>query len=223
MSPSNQLALAGFACGLGWVLFLVLLLIPALFPIKGDGKAVQVMRIEPGLSAVNPYSVNEKHDGILNRPPMGMSSQYGAPRPQTKKEKEDESSFFEVGGVDTSMLGDFAWYLFLVSLIPLFLLLGLSFLVVYGAIQMQNLESRTWGMVGCIVAMLPLTCGGLQLVTAMVFQYLLSMVLDEKWFIGLVLVIMVTVEWLGCVASGVWALMTLMDPDVIAGFEYEPE
>ena len=55
MSPTNQLALAGFICGLFWVVFIVVLTIPALFPIKPDGKPAPVMKIGPGLGAVCPW------------------------------------------------------------------------------------------------------------------------------------------------------------------------
>jgi hypothetical protein len=35
--------------------------------------------------------------------------------------------------------------------------------------------------------------------------------------------VLTSIQWLLAVAAGVWSLMTLMNQDVIAGFEYKPE
>ncbi len=73
------------------------------------------------------------------------------------------------------------------------------------------------------MAMVPLSCGGLQLVTVMVVQFGLGMVMDDTGFIGVVAVIMASAEWVASIAIGVWTLVTLMNKDVIAGFEYVAE
>ena len=108
-------------------------------------------------------------------------------------------------------------------MVPFVLCLGVASLAVYGAIQAQNLESRAWGITGSILIMLPMTCGGVWMMTVMGGQYLFGAIMDDPGYIMVVIIIMLVVEWLGCVASGVWALKLLMDKDVIAGFEYEPE
>jgi hypothetical protein len=210
MGPSNKLALCGFLGFLGWLVLIVLLLIPALFPIKGE-KGAAVMKIGPGLG------------GVSSSGGMGMGM--GAPAGGGEKDKaEDEKAgFFEVAGIDLSMVCDLPWYLFFVSLLPLVLGMFYSALVAYGAIQMQNLESRRWGIAGAIMAMLPFNIGGLQAVTAMVVQKGMGMVIDDMAYIGLVVIVFTTAEWLACVAIGIWNLTVLMNEDVIAGFEYVAE
>jgi hypothetical protein len=71
--------------------------------------------------------------------------------------------------------------------------------------------------------MVPVTVGGLQIVTALVVQIVLIQVIDDTAFIGYVVIVLTSIQWLLAVAAGVWSLMTLMNQDVIAGFEYEAE
>jgi predicted Zn finger-like uncharacterized protein len=210
MSPSNKLTLCGFAGVFGWLALIILVMIPALFPIAEDPtRPKAVLKIGQGLGAVNGGV------GGFNAP--------AAAGDQKVKIEEERPGFFEVGGVDISLLADIAWYFFLLSLLPLALLTFYSCLVAYGAIQVQNLESRGWGMAGSIMAMLPLHTAGLQLVTAMVIQAALGMVIDDVDFIQIVALIVVIAEWLASVGAGVWMLVTLMNEEVIAGFEYVAE
>ena len=71
--------------------------------------------------------------------------------------------------------------------------------------------------------MIPLSSGGFHLVTGMVIQMGVDMVLDDVWTSGMITVVVVSLEWIACIAVGVWNLVTLMNPDVIAGFEYVAE
>jgi hypothetical protein len=121
------------------------------------------------------------------------------------------------------MVCDLPWYLFFVSLLPLVLLMFYSALVAYGAIQMQNLESRRWGIAGAIMVMLPFNIGGLQAVTAMVVQKGMGMLIDDMAYIGMVVIVFTAAEWVACLAIGIWNLTVLMNEDVIAGFEYVAE
>jgi len=213
MGPSNKLAMCGFFGFFGWLVFLVLLIIPALFPIHDNDKPKPVMIIGRGLGDVNPTN---GAGGMMMGGPSGDS---------TNKPKwvEEQASFYEIAGMDISHLCDLPVYWFLPSLIPIVLFMFFAGLVSYGAIQMQNLESRAWGIAGGIMIMIPLASGGLQLVTGMVVQLVLGMVLDDTQFITILAIILTTAEWLAGVGIGVWVLMTLMDEDVIAGFEYEAE
>jgi hypothetical protein len=206
MGPSNKLAVCGFFGFAGWLVLIVLLLIPALFPIKTD-KPPAVMKIGPGLAAVS--------GGVAVVPSAAGGD---------KKDKleEEKPGFFDLWGIDLAMLCE-APLMFIVSLLPLGLFMFYSSLVAYGAIQMQNLESRRWGIAGAILAMIPLHILGLGIVSAMVVQKVLGMVIDDTGFISLVALIVLVVEWLACLSVGIWTLVTLFNEDVVAGFEYVAE
>jgi hypothetical protein len=216
MSPSNKLTLCGFLGFFGWLTLIVLLTIPALFPITEDkDKPKPVMKIGPGLGAVDPNA--GKAVGSLS---LGT----GVGTEQARKVPEEEkSSFYEIAQVDLSLLCELAWYYFLMTLVPLVIFAFYSALVAYGAIQMQNIESRGWGIAASIMAMLPINLGGLMLVVGMVVQLVLGMVMDDVQFIGTVTIILSSVLYLAGIGVGIWSLMTLNNEDVIAGFEYDPE
>jgi hypothetical protein len=211
MSPSNWLTLVGFLGFLGWLSLMVLIIIPAVFPIKEDS-AGKVMPIGAGLGSVNPAG------GMV-----GMSSGGGGGGSDKPKAEEERPSFFEIAGVDFSLLGELPWYVFWPCMLPMVVLMCCSGVVAYGAIQMQNLESRRWGIAGSIMAMVPISCGGFQLFTALIIQFGLGMIMDDTDFILIVVSILSGVEWLASISIGIWALKTLMNPDVIAGFEYVAE
>jgi predicted Zn finger-like uncharacterized protein len=198
MSPTNKLALCGFIGFFGWLVLLILLMIPALLPIKED--------------------TTKKEEVKSGAPGGGGGGGTGQPAP-----KKEKPGFFRIATIDLSFFFKLAWHLFLASLIPILLCMFYSALVAYGAIQMQNLESRGWGIASSIMAMIPLHSGGLQLVTGMVVQFFLGLIIDDVEFISVVALVVVTVEWLLCVAVGAWTLKTAMNEDVIAGFEYQPE
>jgi hypothetical protein len=222
MPPTNKLTLCGMIGFLGWLALLVLLLIPAMFPIQEDTtKPKPVKKIDQALAAVNPQSKPGGGGGV----PMGLGGGVGGDQPREKKKaEEDKSSFFEIATIDLSLVCELPWYVFLPSMLPIVILMCYSGLVAYGAIQMQNLESYGWGMAASIMVMIPGTCcGGVVLVTGMVIQFALGMIMDDTFFIGTIASIVTSAVWLACVGVGIWSLTTLFNPDVVAGFEYEPE
>ena len=130
MGPSNKMALCGFVGFFGWLAFIVLLIIPALFPITEDlDKPKPVMKIGPALAAVGPIA-----GGGL----MGALGPAGGGDTEKKKMEEEKSSFFQmIASIDISLLCEMEWYFFLMTLIPIILLMFFAALVAYGAIQMQ--------------------------------------------------------------------------------------
>jgi predicted Zn finger-like uncharacterized protein len=215
MSPTNKLTLVGFLGVFGWVALLILLMIPALFPLADDGKEWDVLEIG---------RVWTTGGGMGGGPGGGGGG--GGDQSSKQKVEEEKPSLYEVGGVDLALLCDLAWYLFILCLIPIGLMACYSGLVAFGAIKMQNLESRGWGFASSIMAMVPINMGGLMLVSAMLIQVLLGIVFDpiaDFAFILAVSVIVMTVEWLVSVGAGLYALITLFNEDVIAGFEYVAE
>jgi hypothetical protein len=113
--------------------------------------------------------------------------------------------------------------------IQLFISLGVFiFLFFYhavtivGAVRVQNLESRGWGIASSIMTMIPLGSGGLSSLIGGVFYFTIgSWILDEMampYAIGLGVV-----AYLITLLVGVWLLRTLLSQVVIDGFEYVAE
>jgi hypothetical protein len=210
-SAANTLQAVGFAGFFGWLTLIVFLIIPAAFPLKPD-KPGEVMGLDRGLGAVSPAQAFM----------FGMPN-FAPPEDKTKKYEEEQPGFFEIFGWDLWIVGQLPWYVFWPSLIPFVLMMLVSGLVAYGAIQMQNLESRRWGIAGCILAMLPLSTAGLQIVTIMVAQFFLAMVIDDYQFIAIVTIVLAAAEYLASLSIAIWALVTVCKEEVIAGFEYVAE
>jgi len=143
---------------------------------------------------------------------------------QAAKDKKPASKviWYKVYGIN------FAWVterpLNFVLVLPIFIVLGLySALVANGGIKAQNLESRRWGIVGSIMAMLPLNTFCAQMALALLIRCAFLMVLDDDDFIDWTYIGFGVILYLLSVLSGVWTLVTLQDEEVIAGFEYEGE
>jgi hypothetical protein len=211
VTPSNMLAVVGFLGFFGWLTLIVFLIIPAAFPIKPD-KADEVMHIEEGLGSVD-------QDRVWG----GMAGFVPAVSESQKKFEEEQAGFFEVFGIDLWNVGALAWYIFWPALIPFVILMFASGLVGYGSIQAVNLESRRWGIAGCILAMMPFTVAGLAMVTIMVSQFFLGMIIDDKDFLMIVSIVLASAEYVASLAVGIWMLVMLMKEEVIAGFEYVAE
>ncbi len=231
MSPSNKLALMGILGVFGWLALIVMLMIPALFPLTYDDTYQDVLEIGPGLSQVSPWAGRGGMPGMGGMPggmggmPGGMTGGPDEKEGQGFKTKveEEKPGFYEVFGIDLSAMCDLAWYLFIICLLPLVLLTCYSGLVAFGAIKMQNLESRPWGIASSIMAMVPLNMGGFMLASAMVANVVQAMIFDDFSFIMINTIILMSIEWLLSVGAGVYALMTLFNEKVIAGFEYVAE
>jgi predicted Zn finger-like uncharacterized protein len=140
----------------------------------------------------------------------------------TKKagEEEKKSEFFKVMEIDLAPLTKLVWYLFLAALAPMILGMLYSGLMTLGAVKMQNLESRGWGIAACIMSILPFNLLGFIVLTWLVVQFVLLMVIDgvEAFLIGLA-----ALEALAGVGVGIWGLTVLMKQEVIDGFNYEAE
>jgi hypothetical protein len=103
------------------------------------------------------------------------------------------------------------------------LLLVYNGVTIIGAVKMQNLESRGWGLAAAIMCILPFSASGLGSVVSFLFYLLFAVLLDDA-SMGLMYgsgggVIV----WILFILVGVSSLRTLMDPQVIDGFNYVPE
>jgi hypothetical protein len=210
MPPSNKLTLVGFAGVLGWLAFFILILIPAVFPVSDD-TPYDVMQLSPIWSGGGGGG-------------MGMMGGGGGGGESEKSKIEDEKpGMYDIVGFDLAVICDEQWYIFSLWLIPIIVCICYTGVVTMGAIKMQNLESWGWGLASCIMAMVPITTAGLMLVTFMVINVAMSQIFDDYSFIYLVATIAIALEWLGSVAIAIWAMKTLFNEEVQAGFEYVGE
>jgi hypothetical protein len=204
MGPSNRLMFCGAAGFLGWLLATVILLIPVLFPVQ----------------ETNP----EGEDKDKAQSTASASDKSGEEGAKKKKGEAPNHSFFDVGDIPLSKVADLPWYLVILALpIPGALFAVYSATIAFGAVKMQELESRPWGIAACVMALLPINTGGLALVLVLFEQMLLGMVFDFDWFLYAILGVSAGLLWLIQAGIGLTGLTTLMKPEVIAGFEFVPD
>lgn len=95
-------------------------------------------------------------------------------------------------------------------------------IAIIGAVKMQNLESRRWGIASSIMLLFPMGCGGLSCLIGGVFFFTLgTWILEEMglyYSIGLA-----ALPYLFALYVGATSLHILMSQQVIDGFEYVAE
>jgi DNA-directed RNA polymerase subunit M/transcription elongation factor TFIIS len=200
--PTGFLTLAGFVGAGGWILFILLMAIPFSFPIPEEEK---------------------KND--LNAPP-------GAQQPGGAKPAGPVKSAFHIwwnldfyNGVINNWGGGKPGHpaIFWLIILGFGVLALYSWIIALGSIKLINLESRVFGIVSSIMAMLPINVLGLTFALAFGIQFGLRQIeIDEdsiNWFtigIGIVL-------WIVSAAVGVWTLIVANSEVVKEGFDYQPE
>ena len=206
VQPSNALIVVGGLGFFGWVALLILILIPTLFPIDNDEgdktkPAKPVVGLEHGLSVVNDAA---------------------EPSPEMKRDP-NRKAMFALFGINISAVGMLAWYYFVLALLPIFLGMIYSGIITYGAVKIQNLEGRGWGIAASIMVMAPLNLGGFMMSTAILLNFLLGMLSDDLAFVYGVLIFILSLEKLVAILVGVWVLITLLSEKVIKGYQYKAE
>jgi len=96
-------------------------------------------------------------------------------------------------------------------------------LTIIGAVKMQNLESRRWGIASSIMTILPFGSTGLGTVVSGLFFFLFAMLLDDPAMAMMYSGGVGTLVWILAIVVGVWSLRTLLNEEVVAGFEYVAE
>jgi len=189
------------------VALLVILLIPTLTPIDNDEtdkskQAKPIIGIEHGLGALT----DEKDPG--------------AELPSDSNRR----AMFQLFGVNIAAFSMLAWYLFVLILLPIFVGMVYCAFVTYGAVRIQNLEGRGWGIASSIMMMLPLTSAGFVASTGILATFLLGGVFSiETGSVTGSVITMISLEHVVCIGVGVWGLITLLSERVIKGFEYKAE
>jgi hypothetical protein len=207
VQPTNMLTITGVLGFVGWLGLLVIILIPILFPLA----------VESG-SKENPTPVLSIEKGFgmqAAQPPQGGERAAGG--------EKEEPSMFIVLGFDLAIFALYPWYMLLLVLLPIFVGMAYSGVIIAGAVKAQNLESRGWGIAASIMAMLPFNAGGLIIDILLVFNVLLHMLLDDQDLVNYVSMIIAGAFCLGEIGVGVWCLTVLMREEVKAGFEFRPD
>jgi hypothetical protein len=196
MRPSNMVLGCGALGFLGWLGLLLVVLLPALMPVSGEASSVR-----------------------RNPPPMPLPPGSKAAKALQREQEEPSTKLFELFGVDLAALGDDSWLdvAFAASLIVLGAVYAVF--VMYGAVRLQKLESRLWGMAASVMVMLPLNSGGLMAFSALLVQLPLRLVLDDS---DLLLFPLMVLEALVAAGAGAWCLLTCLRPEVEAGINYQP-
>jgi hypothetical protein len=209
MKPSNYVILVGILGFIGWLGLTVLILIPILFPLANlDGSETPVLKIGPALSEVARLADDPKKDKDSS----------------VKDAEEDEKdSFFELGPINLTEVATYPWYGKILTFFLIALCLFYCAVLINGAVKMQSLESRPWGFVGAIMALVPLNVGALQFVTSMLFKKVLFFIFDDAGTVWMMLIVWMVLLWLASLAVGIYAIVTLNKPDVVAGFEYRSD
>jgi predicted Zn finger-like uncharacterized protein len=221
--PSNLLIANGVVGFFGWVILFILLIIPVVFPTLDDDEntkdamAKPTLIIPPGLMALGTF--NPAGGGNAG----GNVFQSAQTQKKPLKPEEKRNTIYLVYTLDLSTMSNYQWYLFALCLSPIFLGMVYSCLMTWGAVHMQNLQSRTWGIVSSSMCMFPYATLGFVTVCSMVITLVVGMVADEPITVLIVLIAFWVLEAIGCVLIGVYGLTTLMRPDVIDGYEYVPD
>jgi hypothetical protein len=215
VSPSNLLMITGLVGFIGWLAFLVMILIPALFPLEDEDK---IEKDRPKQALVIP-----QRGGVSSLTDAGGANEKVSEK-ERREEKGPQPSFITVAGYDFGLLANYDWPMFILCLLPILFGMAYCFTVAVGAAKIQNLDSREWGIVSSIMAMLPYNVAGVILVTLIASeQLILANLFDSADTIFLIEVIWAVLLCLVGAGAGLWALLVLMREDIKEGFEYKPE
>jgi hypothetical protein len=85
------------------------------------------------------------------------------------------------------------------------------------------MESRVWGIVSAIMALLPINAGGITFAIAFAIQFGLRQAEIDEDSINYLTIGIGVLLWLVSMGLGVWVLIVANDQVVKEGYEYEPE
>jgi predicted Zn finger-like uncharacterized protein len=211
IQPTNMMIGAGVVGFLGWLAMLIVFTIPVLLPVETEEGTKDlpkpILQIPQGL-------------GVLGQEVFAQQDQQ---KPTGSTEKANVS-FYQFLGYDFSIVGQYAWYMFLVTWVfVVFLGAGYTSIQTYGAVRAQNLESRGWGIASSIMGMIPISVIGIATFVGMIISFVLNMLLDDDDTVNWTIYGVATIIALLQIAAAVYTLITLVRPEVIDGFEYVPD
>lgn len=208
--PTNWLIITGTCGAIGYGIFLLGLIILFCMPPKDPADK------EEGAK-------KKKLTGLMLRPSVSVIGDVVDP---LKAEKDELAKKLAEGAASAAMGAIYAvvqnlhWLLFFFFCFLLLLLIAYCSVVIYGAVKAQGMESRTWGIIASIVAMIPLNALGFMAITTGLAYLLISFLYDEPFVVTCFVIAVLVIEAAWGVSIGIWNIKTLMDPAVIEGFEY---
>ena len=209
IKPTNMLIGFGVVGFIGYLVLFIYFAIPVLFPIELDEGTKDfpkaVLKIDRGLGRA------------------GVEGFGGAAGKSEATKDKANVSLYQFQGLDLGGIALFEWYMFLVMMLPLFLGMAYASVQTYGIVKAQNLESRNWGVVASIMAMIPISFSGFGSVVILFVNFLMNMFMDDNDWIARLLIGNATILVLAQICAAVYCLRTLMRPEVIAGFEFVPD
>jgi hypothetical protein len=139
-----------------------------------------------------------------------------------KEEKKKDSSLFTLYFWDLMEVGTYRWWV--ITLLGLACVFGMIYcaVTIYGGVRMQTLESRVWGMVSSVLAMLPFLTTGIFGILSILGTLLVGFLFGDDAVLWSMPVWAMAAFGTG-LGLGIWALITLLREDVIAGYEYVEE
>jgi hypothetical protein len=141
-----------------------------------------------------------------------------------KKKEEAKLSLYKFLGMDWRALGKPEnWPWLLLSLAPVVVGVAYACVLSYGAVKMQNLESRRWAIAASCLCMFPYATGGFATVCSMFIHLVVVGLLEDPAYAATLVIAFASLEALGCLGIGIFGLVTLMRQDVIDGYEYVPD
>ena len=217
--PTNFLIALGAIGFLGWIALLVIFAIPVMFPIELDEGTKEYLK--PMLRFDTGFGAGFGKLGEDFVAPIQAST--APPVPGEVKGDKENVSLYKFLGTDYSQVAQYAWYVFVIMMTPIYLGMGYTAIQTYGAVRAQNLESRQWGMAASIMALIPYNLGGAAFVVGMAVSFGMNMVLDEEETINMMVYGVFGIISLISIGAGVVFIKTLMLPEVIAGYEFVPD
>lgn len=208
IQPTNSLIVSGIIGFIGWLVLLVLILIPVLFPLNQDFGTKDSPREVLKLGPKGMASIAE-----MGKDPVFIKDTSGAAK----------ESAMKVWGIDLNETASLDFFTLLLCLLPILLGMGYAGLLAGGAVKAQNMESREWGIAACIMVMIPINHCGVMMVVSIFIQFILSMIIDDRDYVQYMVLITCIIICLGEIALGAWALKIFMKPEVVDGFAYQAE
>jgi DNA-directed RNA polymerase subunit M/transcription elongation factor TFIIS len=202
VGPTNLVILSGAIGFFGWIFLILILIFPVLFPMEPD------------------EGTKDSPLKVLELPIAGLGGVGTGAGKAAGESDADDPPWLLFFGNNLALLANFNAGIVVLVVFLILLMMCYSGLTILGAVKAQNLESRQWGIVSSVMAMVPLNGGGVVVVVVVVLGFVLRMLFDE---VNYVLIPLVVIYVLAGVAAGAWSLFVLNDEKVIDGFEYVPE
>ena len=202
VGPTNLLMLSGAIGFFGWLALILILLFPVLFPMEAD------------------EGTKESPLKVLEFAPAGLGGMGSSGGKAPGDKEEIDPPWLMLFGINLSELANCNAGIVVLVIFSIVVMMCYSGIAILGAVKAQNLESRQWGIVSSIMAIIPLNMGGIVTVLVVGLGFGLRMIFDDANYFLIPFAILFC---LAGSAAGVWCLIVLNDEKVIAGFEYVPE